>query len=373
MQSLVITRESGNIPQTLEGRDHYTGLVFLYDGAASIPESLMKDNGAKDKIGSYRSATEAAADGFDTTTPEGRTVQRAFALNPSLVLYVYLCDKTADPKPVVTLQKRAGGDLRQVGVANCSADKATVADMQSQAQTLDEAAMPLSIILSPRVEVDVATLPTDLRGAAPNVSVLISKGEEGDDSVDAIGPLLGVLSARAVNESIAWVRKCDTGLSAAVFSDGTPYESVSQSTLSTLDTAGYIYTRTYPGITGVFFSDSHTMDSATGDYVFIERQRTMDKAVRGTRASLLPELGRPLAFNADGTLRADTLQHLRTVAGKAVEQMEKDGEVSGWAVDVDPAQDVLGTSTVEFSIHAVPMGVMRKAKVSIGYAQSVEQ
>ena len=74
----------------------------------------------------------------------------------------------------------------------------------------------------------------------------------------------------------------------------------------------------------------------------------------------------------DGTLRADILQHLKTVAAKAVEDMEKAGEVSGWEVDIDPAQDVLGTSRVEFTIHAVPVGVMRRAVVNIGYVKSVE-
>lgn len=365
MQSLVITRESGNIPQTLEGRDHYSGLIFLYESESGIPEGLEKEC-------QLSSATEAAEAGFTSSTYEGSQVQQAFALNPGLALSVLLTVRTR-PDVVAAIQREAKGELRQVGVVDMSAaaTTATVADMQRQAQALDEAAMPLSIILAPKVEA-VTGLPTDLRGAAPNVSIMIG-GDPDNEDKPAIGALIGVLSARAVNESVAWVQKCGTGLSEAVFTDGTPYADLTQSELSRLDEAGYIYTRTYPGIAGVYFSDSHTMDDKGGDYAYIERERTMDKAVRGTRTNLLPELGRPLAFNADGSLRADTLQHLRTVAGKAVEQMEKDGEVSGWAVDVDPEQDVLGTSTVKFSVHAVPMGVMRKAAVSIGFAQSVEQ
>lgn len=366
MQSLVITRESGNIPQKLEGRDHYSGLIFLYDKESDIPEALGRG-------GVYYSASEAETAGFTLATYEGYQVQRAFALNPGLVLRVCLVAKSETSKPVEALQKEADGELRQVGVVDltAAADETTVAALQAQAQALDEAAMPLSIILAPKVS-SLTGLPSSLRGAAPNVSILIG-GDPSCGNQPAIGAFIGVLSARAVNESVAWVQKCATGLSKAVFADGTPYADLPQSELLALDTGGYIYTRTYPGIAGVFFSDSHTLDSAGGDYAYIERERTMDKAVRGTRANLLPELGRPLAFNADGSLRADTLRHLRTVAGKAVEQMEKDGEVSGWAVDVDPTQDVLGTSTVKFSVHAVPMGVMRKAEVSIGFAQSVEQ
>lgn len=368
MQSLVITRESGNIPQTLEGRDHYSGLIFLYESSVDFPEQF---NGLE--FQTFRSATEAEKAGFDTTTYEGSQVQQAFALNPGLVLYVGLAIKETMLNPVETFQQTAGGELRQLGVVDLTDEvtKATVADLQKQAQALDEAAMPLSIILAPKVS-SVTNLPDDLRASAPNVSVLIG-GDPANANKPAIGALIGVLSARAVNESIAWVQKCATGLEEAVFTGGSETSELTQTELKDLDTAGYIYTRTYPGITGVFFSDSHTLDDAGGDYCYIERERTMDKAVRGTRTNLLPELGRPIAFNADGTIRADTLQHLRTVAGKAVEQMEKDGEVSGWAVEVDPAQDVLSTSKVVFSIHAVPMGVMRKAAVSIGFAQSVEQ
>lgn len=367
MQSLVITRESGNIPQTLEGRDHYSGMIFLYERVEDIPEG-----GERSDFHTFHTATEAEEAGFDSSTYEGSQVQQAFALNPGLALSVLLTVRTrADVVEVI--QRAAKGELRQVGVVDMTAapTKETVADLQRQAQALDEAAMPLSIILAPKVD-NYLELPKDLRGDAPNVSILIG-GDPAHEGKPAIGALIGVLSARAVNESVAWVQKCGTGLGEAVFPDGAHYTDLTQSEQTTLDEAGYIYTRTYPGITGVYFSDSHTMDDKGGDFAYIERERTMDKAVRGTRTNLLPELGRPLAFNADGTLRADTLRHLRTVAGKAVEQMERDGEVSGWSVEVDPEQDVLGTSTVKFAIHSVPMGVMRKAEVSIGFAQSVEQ
>jgi len=49
----------------------------------------------------------------------------------------------------------------------------------------------------------------------------------------------------------------------------------------------------------------------------------------------------------------------------------KAGELSGCAVEIDPDQNVLASSTVEFVIKNVAVGVFRKGIVKIGWAQSV--
>lgn len=367
MQTLVIKRENGNIAKSLPGQDHVSGLLFLVDSADDIPDEF-----AAEPFQPCSSTKTAEALGLTADDQYGYHVHEALRLNPGLTLWVGFAVRTADMKAVGDFQRAASGNLRQMGVLDTAAEisKATVTALQAQADALDEAWMPLSVIIAPKVA-DIAKLPTDLAASAPNVSVFISRDSEAQ--APAIGTLIGTLSARAVNESIAWVERCETGLTRPLFSDGKPYADVDKAVLESLDAARYIYLRTYPGLAGVFFSDSHNMASAQSDYNSIELQRTMDKAVRGTRTYLLPELGRPIYFNADGTLRADTLQHLKTVAGKAVEDMERAGEVSGWEVSIDPAQDVLGTSTVEFTLHAVPVGIMRKAVVSIGYVKQLSE
>lgn len=389
MQKLTISRESGNIPKTLAGKDHYSGLIYVYPGSAAPPADFVGQSGPL-LISSEAEAREMGLqERSENDHEEGRNILRAFQVNPALRLYIYLTSEDSDPTPVETLQRAAKGELRQVGVVvQTRPTKDLVAGLQRQTEALDAEGMPLSIILAPKVATttadttaeDLASLPTDLRGEAPNVSLLIGgeAAEQTDDDPSggehspAIGAFLGVLSKRAVNESVAWVERGRTGIPEAYIAGGLSYAEASPATLEQLDDAGYIYTRTYPGLTGVYFSDSHTLDKADGDYNAIELERTMDKAVRGVRTNLLPELGRPLHLNADGTLRADTLRHLRTVAGRAIEQMEKDGEVDGWTVEIDPDQDVLKTSTLKISIHAVPVGVMRSTVVSIGFTASVE-
>ena len=115
------------------------------------------------------------------------------------------------------------------------------------------------------------------------------------------------------------------------------------------------------------------MDAATSDYAMIESVRTMDKAVRGVRTYLTPELGGNVYVDAEsGKMQAFSVAHLETMANKALEDMEKAGELSGYKVEIDPEQDVLSTSMVEIVIKQVAVGVMRKIRVKIGYAKSVE-
>ena len=66
-----------------------------------------------------------------------------------------------------------------------------------------------------------------------------------------------------------------------------------------------------------------------------------------------------------------TVEHLETVANKALEDMEKAGELSGYQAKIDPKQDVLSTSTVEVVIKNVPVGVVRRMRVKIGYVKSL--
>lgn len=110
------------------------------------------------------------------------------------------------------------------------------------------------------------------------------------------------------------------------------------------------------------------MDLATGDYAFIEAMRTIDKAVRGVRTYLTPYIASPLYVNAEtGELTADTCAYLEQLAGRQLEDMERAGELSGYVVEIDPKQNVLATSTVEFVIKQVGVGVMRKISVKIGF------
>ena len=110
-------------------------------------------------------------------------------------------------------------------------------------------------------------------------------------------------------------------------------------------------------------NDSHTMDAPTSDYAYIENVRTMDKAVRGIRTYLLPKLGGNVYIDkATDSCRLTARSSCRPRPRRPLEDMEKAGELSGYAVEIDPDQNVLATSEIELVIRPVGVGVVRRFK-----------
>ena len=176
-----------------------------------------------------------------------------------------------------------------------------------------------------------------------------------------------------MHQSIAYVKEFPTGVSLPAFGDGTLARDVDKALIETLDTTGrYLFFVTHTGLAGSYMNDSHTMDSGISDYAAIESVRTMDKAVRGIRTYIKPELGGNVYVDAGtGQLAAYTVAHLETVANQALEAMECAGELSGYKAEIDPAQDVASTGTVEIVIKNVAVPVMRHVRIKIGFAKSV--
>ena len=187
-----------------------------------------------------------------------------------------------------------------------------------------------------------------------------------------IGTCMGAISKAAVHECIAWVQKFKLGLGAPGLISGELIKDVTTANQEKVNDNRYIFVRTHVGDADNYFNDSHTLDEATSDYAFIENVRTIDTACRGIRANLLPYLNSPLKVDAEtGKLDAPMVAFLETTAGKALEDMEKAGELSGYRAEIDPDQNVLATSQVEVIVKNVPMGVMRKVHVKIGFTTSL--
>jgi hypothetical protein len=187
-----------------------------------------------------------------------------------------------------------------------------------------------------------------------------------------IGTALGAISKAAVHECIAWVQKFPLGLREPGFICGDLLKNVSMGNLGLINNNRYIFVRTHVGNANNYFNDSHTLDVTTSDYAYIENVRTIDKATRGIRKNLLPYLNAPLYVDAkSGTLRPDMVAFFETTAGRALEDMEKAGELSGYKVEIDPAQNVLVDSELKIQIKKVPVGVMRMVRIKIGYTTSL--
>lgn len=392
MNSLEIKRQNGNVPKSLPGQDHVSGMIF-YVNEADIPEDFKAE--AVQAVSTI-DAAEALGITSDATSWAARVMHyqlsEVFRINNGITLYVGIFTKPAAHTfaELATVQNYADGAIRQFGIWDGLTEltKENVTLLQSQADALDLNNAPVSVGYAPSLKGGYQALPTDIAGAAPRVSVIIAQPGGTNDTgallfaeatnkttknaVSCIGVWLGHVSAAAVHESISWVKKFPSGISLPAFSDGTLVRSVDKAWLEKLDTACYLFLTPIVGVSGSYWNDSHNMDAAISDYNTIELVRTMDKACRGIRTYLTPELGGNVYIDANtGKLQSYTVAYLETVANKALEDMEKAGELSGYEAKIDPEQDVLSTSTVEVVIKNVPVGVIRKMKVKIGYVKSL--
>lgn len=390
MNSLKIERQNGNVPKSLTGEDHVSGFL-AYLAEENIPDGFKTEH--VQAVSTIEAAERLGI--TDTATSWNVKVlhyqlSEIFRINPGISLYVGLFAKPTAYKftEIKTVQNFANGRIRQMAL--WCGDKAFDTDdltaIQGVADALDAENAPLSILYAPQVA-SIGDLPTDAAGSNRyRVSVVIAQSGSGtaaelfaaDDnqaskaSVSAVGIVLGLLSSAAVHQSISWVKNFPTGINVPAFSDGTLYRDIDKALIEQLDAGRYLFFVTHVGQAGSYMNDSHTMDSAISDYAMIESVRTMDKAVRGIRTYLVPELGGNIYVDAEtGKLQAYSISHLETTANKALEDMEKAGELSGYRVEIDPEQDILSTSEVEIIIRQVAVGVMRKIKVQIGFAKTV--
>ena len=408
MNDIVFTKTNGGMGRTAASEDPISGLIFGGFGATALTFGTADGNlKGFDPIGSTPTAyirkfqyveqlKEAGIvwkeKGTGSLTPTETAknalyyhISEFFRMNAEGTLYVMIKagDTAAAAADVTTLQNYADGRIRQCGVFDSTL--VTVASLQTALTALEADHKPMSVVVTyngkPSGTATVLSSLTSLATAGQcNVSVLI--GCDGDATLagnldtyanyGCIGACIGAISKAAVNECIAWVQKFPLGLKAPAFFNGQLVKNIETTDLNSLNDKRYIFVRTHVGDADNYFNDSHTCDLATSDYAYIENVRTIDKACRGVRANLLPYLNSPLKVDAEtGKLDAPMVAFLETTAGKAVEDMEKAGELSGYKAEIDPDQNVISTSQVEVIIKNVPTGTMRKVNVKIGFTTSL--
>ena len=380
--SLTIVRQNGNVPKSQNGQDHVSGFV-AYLLEADIPAAFKAEPvqavSTIDKAEELGITADATAWSVKMLHYQ---LEEVFRINPSITLYMGLFSKPESMtfQELKTVQNYAEGAIRQMAIWN--GDTAPTADnivkLEAVADSLDTENAPLSTLYAPLVS-NYKNLPNNLATNNPRVSVVIAQAGSGTGAelykskdnktkatVSAIGVALGTLSKAAVHQCIAWVKNFPSGISMPALGDGTLVRTIDKGELEKLDTNRYLFLNNVVGVAGSYWNDSHTMDSPTSDYAAIESVRTMDKAVRGIRTYLTPELGGNVYIDPDtGKLQSYTVSHLETTANIPLEEMEKAGELSGYKAEIDAEQDVLSTSTIEVTIKNVPVGVVRKFKALI--------
>lgn len=380
----------GGLGRPLPGEDHISGYVQFY-ADANLPSGFT----ALDRIKQVFSLQEAEqlgiAAGSATTGITHYHVSEYFREQPQGNLFIGLFDSVAiDYSVVETVQNFADGKIRQIAVYDQIAFlTATVDTLQTSATALEAAHKPLHIFYAANFQgiATITALPDLTTLTDQNVTVVV--GEDGAavgaalalseaKSITTLGATLGLTSLAAVHENIGFVAKFPmsdgTELDVPAFGTAATTDLVSgqsESALSALRDKGYSFMRKHVGLSNTFTVDSFTSITVTSDFSTIENNRTIDKATRGVRTFVLPNLNAPLTINDDGTLAEETIAVFKSDAEEPLDQMEIDGEVSAFEVLIDPNQNVLATSKVVITIKIIPRGVARFIEINIGFTVSL--
>lgn len=330
-------------------------------------------------------------------------------------LYVMFADCSSSWDAVEIMQRVAGGMISQIGIwteqplwqANGAADKYNlnlVKGLNDKAETLASRNQPLSLVLCANPSntgadttegrrIDLNKIPSCICesrrvscifGQAHNEKItLMQMRNRTHCPVGFLGAVMGTIAGANVQESVAWVQQFnlftdefqgiqfgfgDINLDEAEenFISLNRYESLSPVLLDDLDDKGYMFPMQYSGRTnGIYISKDQTC--STGDYRTIARNRTINKSRRAVRAALLPYVNSPLLVNpTTGYLAASKITAFRTLVGDILAKMQADQEISGYAVTIDPNQNVLVNDTLKISYVLVPVGVATRIVVEEG-------
>ncbi len=155
-------------------------------------------------------------------------------------------------------------------------------------------------------------------------------------------------------------------------SDGTLTESLSKVDLKSLDTKGYIYTTSYEGYSGIYFNNSSTAILKTSDYAYIENNRVWNKAARIIRQTLILRI--KSNFQKDpltGFIKDSTVAYWISLVNKALEQMQKDEEISGFDFYINPKQYVSDESPIKAKAQVVSNGIVHEFDIDLGLTNEI--
>jgi hypothetical protein len=385
MNTVSFNRQGGGLAKRLPGQDHISGLIVY--GQPNVNKDLLIEAEGLASIG---------------ITPISHPVlhyhvSEYFRVNPVL-------ENDGQFIEVKQLQQFAEAKIRQIGIVDLLTP---FADLQTASTTikaslneLGNLSMPLEVVYSihEMTAANLIALPDLHTFDNERFSVCIGQDGAGlgnyvsgifGKKIGVIGATLGAISRANVHESIAWVEKQNlvtntypkvlTGnvvvareLDVPAFIDGTMLNSLTPAQVQSINDKGYLFLIKHIGYTGTFFNDSYTSTTLESDFATIENNRTIDKAQRGVYVKLLPKISGPLYIDSlTGQISEDSIASLEAIGSIPLEQMERDGEISGFKIYINPEQEVLTTSRLQVTLKIVPVGVLREIVVNLGFALQV--
>jgi Protein of unknown function (DUF2586) len=392
MGSIQFKKQNNRLKRVLPGLDHYSGLVFYSD---TLPTGFSVAN----RIQEIPSIEDAETMGITSDNASllikimHYHISELFRQNKDAVLYVGIFAEPASGAAHTFVELAAvrlfsQNKIRQIGVfTKVPYVLGQIALLQNQYDDSFEVFAPMEVLYAPNFDgIATADLPSLAALTSPNVHIIIAQdgGAKGLDlyteaatfSVGIIGTALGATSLAKVHENIGWVEKFNLAedggeLDIPALSNGVLISTLANNIIKndgTLDTKRLMFLKKYANVTGTYINDTHGACPPDNDYAYMEDNRAIDKAIRGIYIKMVPHVNSPVLLDkVTRKLAPETVDFLELEAGKALEQMEKAGELSGYTVSIDPNQDVNATNQIVINISNNKVGVSRNFIINIGY------
>jgi hypothetical protein len=392
MGSIQFKKQNNRLKRVLPGLDHYTGLVFYSD---TLPTGFSTTN----RIQEIPSIEDAETMGITDNNASVLIkimhyhISELFRQNKDAVLFVGIFAEPASGAAHTFVELAAvrlfsQNKIRQIGVfTTVPYVLGQIALLQNQYDDSFEVFAPMEVLYAPNFDgVATADLPSLAALSSPNVHIIIAQdaGAKGlalytaaaTFSVGIIGAALGATSLAKVHENIGWVEKFNLAedggeLDIPALSNGVLISTLANNIIKsdgTLDTKRLMFLKKYANVTGTYINDTHGACPSDNDYAYMEDNRAIDKAIRGIYIKMVPHVNSPVLLDkVTRKLAPETVDFLELEAGKALEQMEKAGELSGYTVSIDPDQDVNSTNQIVINISNNKVGVSRNFIINIGY------
>ena len=318
-------------------------------------------------------------------------VSEFFRIQPKGKLWVgvYATADVGTFNSISLMQNIAQGEIMQLSVYQKSSSFATSQcnAIQTICTALETVHKPISsVILAAEISAtaDITTLSTSMHSLSdPNVSVTIAQDgaaigyhlfKATGKSITNVGEVLGAVALAKVSDSIANFGKfqvASTELDTLAFANGELYLNIADNAITNLDTLGFMFLRKVVDLSGSYHNRPYTCVSLTNDYDFIHSNRTINKAIKNMRSTILPAVGSSIKVNSDGTLSPDSINFFKSLASQGLDNLMRNAELSDYAVIIDPLQDVLSTNTLEITAQLLPLGVADFITINIGFTTSL--
>ncbi|MCH5243405.1 MAG: hypothetical protein J1F29_00705 [Lentimicrobiaceae bacterium] len=285
--------------------------------------------------------------------------------------------------PLAKLIEAAAGRIKIIGVNRLIPDEGEVDNTQGIDSDAIEAAakaqqvaenyaskiMPVRIFL-PAIKWNGKT-----GGFAPSecsynrvAMVLASEGNLQDQFPAAIGMVLGRAAQAEPQQDLGRV-KFGSLITGGYFTDGTPFLD-KQGLADTLNDAGFIFFLNYPSKNGCYLNGCPMCCSQTDDYAVLNNGRIMDKAMRIAYDTYITEIMDNVKVGADGKLPSGVCSSFESMIENAVASL-MNGQISSFKAYVNPAQNILSSSTLQVECSIVPLGVLKTIRVLLSFSNPV--